>query len=180
MDAPNQSSIEDETCTRLTSMGYLSEDTSVIPPMVPPNPSSPVAISPFDPSNTTNVSFSFIPADKFVTSLVDFSATLLEFVECNMNLQITNAVSSLHDTHARCLQSLILGAHDLAPPCDVMIMPKRIQYAREKEELLYKQLMELASKKQMEIKDLVSSAVQDTQSNIVAEVLQIQFEGINL
>ena len=178
MDAPNQSSIEDETCTRLMSMGYLSEDASVVPPMVPPNPSSPVAISPFDPSDTTSLSFSFIPADKFVISLVDFSATLLEFVECNMNLQITNAASSLHDAHARCLQSLILAAHDLAR--DVMVTPKRIQYAREKEELLYKQLMELASKKQSEIKDLVSSAVHDTQSNIVAEVLQMQFEGLNV
>ena len=44
-----------------------------------------------------------------------------------MNLQITNAASSLHDAHARCLQSLILAAHDLA--CDVVVTPKRIQYA---------------------------------------------------
>ena len=123
-------------------MGYLSEDASVIPPMVPPNPSSPVVISPFDPSDTTSLSFSFVPVDKFVASLVDFSATILEYVECNMNLQITNVASSLHDAHAHCLQSLILAAHDLVR--DVMVTPKRIQYAREKEELLYKQLMELA------------------------------------
>ena len=178
MDTPSQSNVEDETCAKLSSMGYLSEDASVIPPMVVPNPSSPSAISPFDPADTTSVSFSFIPVDKFVASLVDFSATLLEFVECNMNLQITNAASSLHDAHARCLQSLILAAHDLAR--DVMVTPKRIQYAREKEEVLYKQLMELASKKQSEIKDLVSSAVQDTQSDITTEVLQMRFEGLNV
>ena len=47
-------------------------------------------------------------------------------------------------------------------------------------ELLYKQLMELASKKQSEIKDLVSSAVLDTHSDIVSEVLQMQFEGLNV
>ena len=161
VDTPNQSSIEDETCAKLQSMGFLNKDASVIPPMVPPNPSSPIAISPFDPADTTSLSFSFIPVDnKFVTSLVDFSATLLEYVECNMNLQITNAASSLHDALACCLQSLILVAHDLAH--DVMVTPKRIQHAREKEELLYKQLMELASKKQSEIKDLASSAVLDT------------------
>lgn len=178
MDTPNQSNNEDDICAKLSSIGYLSEDASVIPPMVPPNPSSPVAIAPFDPSDTTSLSFSFIPVDKFVASLVDFSATLLEFVECNMNLQITNAASSLHDAHARCLQSLILAAHDLAR--DVMVTPKRIQYAREKEELLYKQLMELASKKQSEIKDLVSSTVLDAHSDIVVEVLTLQFDGLNV
>ena len=58
METPNQPDIEDETCAKLSSVGYLNEDT-----------------------------------------------------------------------HARCLQSLILAAHDLAR--DVMVTPKRIQYARE-------------------------------------------------
>ena len=35
METPNQSNIEDETCAKLSSMGYLNEDASVIPPMVP-------------------------------------------------------------------------------------------------------------------------------------------------
>jgi len=178
MDTPSHSSVEDEICQTLSSLGYINEDASVTPPMITPNPSSPVAISPFDPSDTTSLSFSFIPVDKFATSLVDFSSTLLEFVECNMNLQITNAASSLHDAHARCLQSLILAAHDLAR--EVMVTPKRIQYAREKEELLYKQLMDLSSKKQSEIKDLVCTTVLNIHSDIVAEVLALQFEGLNV
>ncbi len=49
-------------------------------------------------------------------------------------------------------------------------MPKRIKYARTKEEELYSQLVDLSSKKQSEIKELVHQAIADATDDIVTQV----------
>ena len=113
-----------------------------------------------------------------MTNFLDFTPELLGFVQCNMKQQITSAASSLHDAHARCLQTLILYAHDLAR--DVLVTPKRIKYARTKEEELYTQLIDLASRKQSEIKELVYQAISDATDSIVQQVIQLHFEEIGL
>ena len=95
-----------------------------------------------------------------------------------MKQEITSAASSLHDAHARCLQTLILYAHDLAR--DVLVTPKRIKYARTKEEELYTQLIDLASRKQSEIKELVHEAIADCSDDIIQQVVQLNFEDFNL
>lgn len=48
--------------------------------------------------------------------------------------------------------------------------PKRIKYARTKEEELYTQLIDLASRKQSEIKELVHQAIADATDDIVTQV----------
>jgi receptor-interacting serine/threonine-protein kinase 5 len=95
-----------------------------------------------------------------------------------MRQQITSAASALHDAHARCLQTLILYAHDLAR--DVLVTPRRIKYCRQTEEKLYTQLIDLASRKQSEIKDIVSQSITEATDEIVAEVVALELEGINL
>ena len=113
-----------------------------------------------------------------VTNFLDFTQELLSFVQCNMKQQITGAASSLHDAHARCLQTLILYAHDLAR--DNLVTPKRIKYARTKEEELYTQLIDLASRKQSEIKELVNQAITEVADSIIQEVLELDFEDMEL
>ena len=76
------------------------------------------------------------------------------------------------------LQTLILYAHDLAQ--DVLVMPKRIQYSRMKEEELYPQLINLASKKQSEIKELIHQAIADVTDQIIQEICPTNFEGVRL
>ena len=61
---------------------------------------------------------------------------------------------------------------------DVLVMPKRIQYSCMKEEELYTQLINLASKKQSKIKELVHQAVIDVTDQIIQEICQTNFEGI--
>ena len=122
--------------------------------------------------------FSFVPVDTMVTNFLDFTQELLSFVQCNMKQQITSAASSLHDAHARCLQTLILYAHDLAR--DNLVTPKRIKYARTKEEELYTQLIDLASRKQNEIKELVNTAITDVADSIIEEVKQLDFQEMEL
>jgi len=144
-----------------------------------PNSPHPQSINPHDsPDLNPDLSFTFVPVDTIVTNFLDFTPELLGFVQCNMRQQITSAASSLHDAHARCLQTLILYAHDLAR--DVLVTPKRIKYARTKEEELYTQLIDLASRKQSEIKELVHQAIAEATDSIVQQVIQLHFEDVGL
>ena len=163
--------IEDQLC----KLGYLNDVTEQSQSLMP----SPSSINPHDnPELNPELGFSFVPVDTVVTNFLDFTPELLGFVQCNMRQQITSAASSLHDAHARCLQTLILYAHDLAR--DVLVTPKRIQYSRSKEEELYTQLIDLASKKQSEIKELVHQAIADVTDQIIHEICQMNFEGVEL
>ena len=163
--------LEDQLC----KLGYLKDVTEQSQNLMP----SPSAINPHDnPDLNPELGFSFVPVDTIVTNFLDFTPELLGFVQCNMRQQITSAASSLHDAHARCLQTLILYAHDLAR--DVLVTPKRIQYSRTKEEELYTQLIDLASKKQSEIKELVHQAIADVTDQIIQEICQMNFDGVEL
>ena len=67
-------------------------------------------------------------------------------------------------------------AHDLAR--DHQITPQRIQYAREKEAVLYSQLVDLSSKQASEIKDLVVQTVNEKEDEIVKVVINMDFEDV--
>ena len=159
---------------QLCQLGYLKDsETSDAPPTGPPS------INPHDnPDHNPELSFNFVPVDTIVTSFTEFTPELLNFVQCNMRQQITSAAYSLHDAHARCLQTLILYAHDLAR--DVLVTPRRIKYCKQMEERLYTQLIELASRKQSEIKDIVSQSIIEATDDIVQEVIALELEGVNL
>ena len=160
---------------QLYKLGYLKD---VSDQSLPSSPAS-QSINPHDnPDLNPDLNFTFVPVDTIVTNFLDFTPELLGFVQCNMKQQITSAASSLHDAHARCLQTLILYAHDLAR--DVLVTPKRIKYARTKEEELYTQLIDLASRKQSEIKELVYQAIAEATDSIVQQVVQLHFEDIGL
>ncbi|CAI8045173.1 Dual serine/threonine and tyrosine protein kinase [Geodia barretti] len=166
----HQISIMSQIYDQLCRLGYLND--------VSPS-HSPASIAPHDvPDTNPELNFNFIPVDTIVTNFLDFTPELLSFVQCNMRQQITSAASSLHDAHARCLQMLILYAHDLAR--DVLVTPKRIKYARTKEEELYTQLIDLASKKQGEIKELVHTAIAEAAEDVVSQVVQLEFDDSSL
>ncbi len=159
---------------QLCKLGYLNDVT-----LANSIPIGPPSINPHDlPSNNPELSFSFVPVDTMVANFIDFTPELLNFVQCNMRQQITSAASSLHDAHARCLQTLILYAHDLAR--DVMVTPRKIKYCRQMEEKLYTQLIELASRKQSDIKEIVGNTIQHSVDDIVKEIIDMELEGVNL
>ena len=159
---------------QLCQLGYLNDVT-----LANNLPTGPPSINPHDnPLSNPELSFSFVPVDTIVSNFVDFTPELLNFVQCNMRQQITSAASSLHDAHARCLQTLILYAHDLAR--DVLVTPRRIKYCRQMEEKLYTQLIELASRKQSEISKIVGATILQSVDDIVKEIVDMELEGINL
>lgn len=60
---------------------------------------------------------------------------------------------------------------------DMLITPKRLEFARTKEQELSDNLMKLALDKQEEIKNLVSDTVHASRSSIIANAGSYEFIG---
>ena len=69
----------------------------------------------------------------------------------------------------------ILSAFDMAR--DMLITPKKLEFAREKEEELYKSLLKISVSKLDEIKDLISTTISVIGNCLVAEAGEFEFIG---
>ena len=130
-------------------------------------------------SQSTNSSI--LAATRPKSNLIeDFSLfpCFLLFVRQVLQYNVVWAATVLNKAHVRVLGMFITTAFDMAR--DMVITPRRLDYAREKEEDLYKALMESASRKQEEIKDLIHSAISSLTEQILKEVEELKFEGVKL
>ena len=127
-------------------------------------------------SQSTNSSI--LAATRPKSNLIeDFSLfpCFLLFVRQVLQYNVVWAATVLNEAHVRVLGMFITTAFDMAR--DMVITPRRLDYAREKEEDLYKALMESASRKQEEIKDLIHSAISSLTEQILKEVEELKFDG---
>lgn len=130
-------------------------------------------------SQSTNSSI--LAATRPKSNLIeDFSLfpCFLLFVRQVLQYNVVWAATVLNEAHVRVLGMFITTAFNMAR--DMVITPRRLDYAREKEEDLYKALMESASRKQEEIKDLIHSAISSLTEQILKEVEELKFEGVKL
>ena len=135
--------------------------------------------TPNDNSHRTNNSI--LMATRPKSNLIeDFSLfpCFLLFVRQVLQYNVVSAATVLNEAHVRVLGMFITTAFDMAR--DMVITPRRLDYAREKEEDLYKALMESASRKQEEIKDLIHSTISTLSPEILKEVEDLNFEGIKV
>ena len=98
------------------------------------------------------------------------------FVRQVLQYHIIAAACILNEAHTRCLGMFINSAFDLAR--DISITPKRISYARAKEEELFKSLMDIANKKQEEIKDVIHSTVEALSPRLQEEAGLLRLVGV--
>lgn len=96
------------------------------------------------------------------------------FIRQVLQSHLVRAANTLHALHSRCLKVFILTAFDMTR--DMMITPKRISYAREKEQQLYESLMSIANRKQEEIKQMISDTLNGMRSDLLQEVAFYQFK----
>ena len=82
--------------------------------------------------------YNFVPYNQILGNLVEFSAAIYEFCRSNILQQLVLSAYVLNDAHTKCLDSLIVSAHDMQR--DVQITPKRLQFAKDKEEALFQQV----------------------------------------
>ncbi|KAL6429743.1 hypothetical protein ACFW04_007564 [Cataglyphis niger] len=77
---------------------------------------------------------------------------------------LINASTYLNEIHTTSLRKFILSAFDMARK--IQITPRRIQYAQQKENELYANLMKVVNEQQMELTELIQCIIQEMKDDI--------------
>lgn len=88
---------------------------------------------------------------------------------------LTNTVSLLNVVHTRCLQKFILTAFDMAR--DMQVTPRKLEYARNKERLLFEHLVSISDEKQDEIREMIAATVQGLRQTVLDKAEEYDFIG---
>ncbi|CAF0740833.1 unnamed protein product [Adineta steineri] len=119
---------------------------------------------------------------KFQSDMIDngFSnfPLFLNYIKKHLNRLTIRAVSIIQRSHELCLDLFNDSAFDMAR--DILITPKRISYAHEKERELYDSLIALTNSKQNEIQKLILQAVNDSQEILTDQACSLEIPGIEL
>uniref|UniRef100_A0A131YVD8 Dual serine/threonine and tyrosine protein kinase n=1 Tax=Rhipicephalus appendiculatus TaxID=34631 RepID=A0A131YVD8_RHIAP len=116
------------------------------------------------------------PSSELIENFDDFACNICLFVRSALQSMLVSAASLLNTTHLHCLRTFILTAFDMTR--DMMITPKRLAYARKQETGLYHALMEVASHKQEEIRQLIVGAIENLRGEVLQRAADYQFEGV--
>ncbi|XP_076332963.1 dual serine/threonine and tyrosine protein kinase-like isoform X2 [Tachypleus tridentatus] len=108
--------------------------------------------------------------DKFPSILLLVQRVLQSF--------LVKACTVLNEACNRCLRMFILTAFDMTR--DMVITPRRLEYICQRETELYTSLMTTVNTKQEEIRQLIISTIIGMKSDLLEEVANHQFQGLNL
>lgn len=111
----------------------------------------------------------------FLEKFTAFGFTFALFTRKVLQGYLINAATVLNNSHTRCLNMFILSAFDMAR--DMLITPKKLEFAREKEEELYKSLLKISVSKLDEIKELIAGTISMIRSCLIAEAAEFDFIG---
>lgn len=92
----------------------------------------------------------------------------------NNNLEDAEIANQLYNLHTKILRMFILTAFDMSR--DILITPKRLLYAKDKENELYEQLMIIAKEKQEEIKSIIQNTIEQMKDNLVDKAANFVFK----
>ena len=67
---------------------------------------------------------------------------------------------------------------DISSPRDILITPKRLGYARDKEKELYESLIGLTNSKQNEIQKLILQAIEDIREELTDQACSLEIAGM--
>ena len=107
----------------------------------------------------------------------DFSkfSQIIPFTRQVLRTYLLQTISLLNVVHTRCLHSFICVAYDMAR--DMLITPKRLEFAKSKEIELYSSLMEIAVKKQDEIRILIEQTIERMREELLEKAAGYEFIG---
>lgn len=88
---------------------------------------------------------------------------------------LVEAATSLNEVHCRCLNIFINQAFDMQR--DLQITPKRLEYTRRKENELYESLMNIANRKQEEMKDMIIETLSNMKEELLEDAANMEFKG---
>uniref|UniRef100_T2MBP0 Dual serine/threonine and tyrosine protein kinase n=1 Tax=Hydra vulgaris TaxID=6087 RepID=T2MBP0_HYDVU len=153
--------------TQLYNLGFLVKET--------------IGTHETNASNDIN-SFNSISVIRSVTPksalIEDFSLfpCFLMFVRQVLQYHIIAAACVLNDAHTRCLGMFINSAFDMAR--DINVTPKRIAYTRSKEAELFQSLINIANKKQEEIREVIRNTIEVLSPQLQQEAELLKIQGV--
>ncbi|NXT88247.1 DUSTY kinase, partial [Anhinga rufa] len=89
---------------------------------------------------------------------------------------LVEAATGLNEVHCRCLNIFINQAFDMQR--DLQITPKRLEYTRKKENELYESLMNIANRKQEEMKDMIVETLSNMKEELLEDAANMEFKDI--
>lgn len=107
-----------------------------------------------------------------------FPQKFLQFLQQVLQRYLVNSSTVLNNSHARCLNMFIISAFDMAR--DMLITPKKLEFAREKENELYKQLMNIALEKSDEIRKMIAETIGGLKDQLIQKAVEYEFLGKQL
>lgn len=128
------------------------------------------------PDNSTTSS-SNSQSDIIDNGLINF-IPFLTYIRKHLDQLTIRAVSILIRSHETCLDFINDSAFDMAR--DILVTPRRLSYAREKERILYDSLVDLTNSKQSEIQRLILQAINDTRETLADQASALDIPGIEL
>ncbi|EDO44458.1 predicted protein [Nematostella vectensis] len=152
---------------QLRKIGYLTQES--------PEQKKALQHEVLDIRNAKAILDSVIPKSMLIENFSLFPCFLL-FVRQVLQFHLVEAATVMNDAHCRALSLFITTAFDMAR--DMIITPRRLEYAKEKEEELFLALMETATRKQEEIKEVIKSTIENLSPQILKEVESLEFRGV--
>ncbi|XP_076331710.1 dual serine/threonine and tyrosine protein kinase-like isoform X2 [Tachypleus tridentatus] len=136
-------------------------------------------LNPLPPRARIKTYKSYSDGDELQSELVEnfenFPSILL-FVRHILQFLLVKANSLLNEAHNNCLRTFILSAFDMTR--DLLITPKRLEYARKQESELYLSLIAVASKKQEEIRGLIVATVCEMKEVLIQQAFNWEFQSL--
>ena len=118
----------------------------------------------------------YFEVDSVLVSNFDhFLSSFTTFLEQTLQRYLVNSATVLNNTHIRCLNMFIISAFDMAR--DMLITPKKLEFAREREDELYKSLLQIAVDKGDEIKDMIGQTISSNWEKLVHKANEYDFIG---
>ncbi|KAM8868762.1 dual serine/threonine and tyrosine protein kinase [Synchiropus picturatus] len=109
--------------------------------------------------------------DRLHKLLVPFARQVLQ----NQQVEAANLLNGLH---CRCLDLFINQAFDMQR--DLQITPRRLEYTREKEAELFTSLMNIANRKQEEMKEMIVETLGSMKEQLLEDAANLEFTDIIL
>ena len=113
------------------------------------------------------------PIHQFVEDFSEIGSSFVHFVRRNLNHQLQCAANILSTSHNQCLRTFICAAFDMAR--DVQVTPRRLDYARKRENALFCNLMEFATREQEKIRHLITESIDNLTPSILEKAENFEF-----
>ena len=135
--------------------------------------SSTADIARFRLDSTSHSRTSYVESE-FVENFDNFP-NIVQFTHSVLQNYLIKTVCLLNVVNTRCLQMFINTAFDMAR--DMIITPRKLEFAKEKETHLYKSLMEMAIKKQDEIRRIIADTISGMRDELLEKAEDYEFIG---